>query len=63
MRKFTDAEKQQLRAKIKDEKERQYQAVRTIVRKNDNEEPSRILSLLFFWQFSSFWDFFFFWGD
>ena len=63
MKKFSDAEKQQLRAKIKDEQERQHQAVRTIVRKNDNEEPSRILSLLFFWNFSSFWDFFFFWSD
>lgn len=63
MRKFTDAEKQQLKAKIKDEREQQYQAVRKIVRKNDNEAPSRILSLLFFWKFSSFWDFFFFWSD
>ncbi len=63
MRKFTDAEKQQLQAKIKNERERQYQAVKKIVRKNDNEERNRILSLLFFWEFSSFWDFFFFWSD
>ncbi|MCE2393567.1 hypothetical protein J4G02_03025 [Candidatus Poribacteria bacterium] len=63
MRKLTDAEKRQLQNKIKDEREQQYQAVRKIVRKNDNEEPSRILSLLFFWKFSSFWDFFFFWSD
>jgi len=63
MRKFTDAEKQQLQAKIKDERERQYQAVREIVRKNHNEERNRILSLLFFWRFSSFWDFLFFWSD
>ncbi len=56
MRKFTDAEKQQLQAKIKDERERQYRAVRKIVRKND-EEPNRMLFLL------SFWDFFGFWSD
>ena len=55
MRKFTDAEKQQLQAKIKDERKRQYQAVRKIVRKNYNEEPNRILSLLFFWGFLDFW--------
>ena len=57
MRKFTDAEKQQLQAKIKDERERQYRAVRKIVRKNDNKEPNRMLFLL------SFWDFFGFWSD
>ena len=62
MRKFTDAEKQQLQAKIKSERKRQYQAVRKIVREND-EEPNKILSLLFFWKFSSFWDFLFFWSD
>ena len=55
MRKFTDAEKQQLQAKIKDERERQYQAVRKIVRKNDNEEPNRILFLSLFWGFLGFW--------
>jgi membrane protein insertase Oxa1/YidC/SpoIIIJ len=54
MRKFTNAEKQQLQAKIKDERERQYQAVRKIVRKN-NEEPNKILFLLFFWDFFGFW--------
>ena len=52
MRKFTEPEKQQLQAKIKDERERQYQAVRKIVRKNNNEEPNRLLSLLFFWDFT-----------
>ena len=55
MRKFTDAEKQQLQTKIKDERERQYQAVRKIVRKNNNEEPNRLLFLLVFWDFVSFW--------
>ena len=55
MRKFTDAEKQQLQAKIKDGRERQYQAVRKIVRKNDNEGPNRRLFLLFFWDFFGFW--------
>ena len=62
MRKFTDAEKQQLQAKIKSERKRQYQVVRKIVREND-EEPNKILSLLFFWKSSSFWDFLFFWSD
>ena len=52
MRKFTEPEKQQLQAKIKDEQKRRYQAVRKIVRKNDNEEPNRLLSLLFFWDFT-----------
>ena len=64
MRKFTDAEKQQLQAKIKDERERQHQAVRKIVRKNNNEEPSRILFLSFFCDLlNGFWDFLFFWSD
>ena len=55
MRKLTDAEKRQLQDKIKDERERQYQAVRKIVRKNNNEEPNRLLFLLLFWDFVSFW--------
>ena len=55
MRKFTDDEKQQLRAKIKDEQERQHQAVRKIVRKNENQERNWIFSLLFFWDFFGFW--------
>ena len=55
MRKFTDAEKRQLQDKIKDERERQSQAVRKIVRKNTNAERNWILSLLFFWEFSGFW--------
>ena len=55
MRKLNDAEKQQLQTKIKDERERQYQAVRKIVRKNDNEELNRMLFLSFFWSFLGFW--------
>ena len=55
MRTLTDAEKQQLRAKIKDERKRQYQAVRKIVRKND-EQPNKILFLLFFWDIFGIWD-------
>ena len=55
MRKFTDAEKQQLQAKIKDEQERQYHAVRKIVRKNYKEDPNRILFLSLFWGFRDFW--------
>ena len=52
MRKLTEPEKQQLQAKIKDEQKRRYQAVRKIARKNNNEEPNRLLSLLFFWDFT-----------
>ena len=55
MRKFTDTEKRQLQAKIEDERERQYQSVRKIVRKNENQERNWILSLLFFWDFFGFW--------
>ena len=55
MRELTDTEKQKLQDKIKDERERQYQAVRKIVRKNNNEEPNWLLFLLFFWDFVSFW--------
>jgi hypothetical protein len=55
MRNFTDAEKQQLQAKIKDEQERQYQSVRKIVRKNYKEDPNRILFLSLFWGFLDFW--------
>ena len=62
MRTLTDAEKQQLRAKIKDERKRQYQAVRKIVRKND-EQPNKILFLLFFWDIFGIWDSFRFWND
>ena len=54
MRKFTDAEKQQLQAKIKNGRKQQYQTVRRIARKND-EAPNKILFLLSFWNFSGFW--------
>ena len=49
MRKLTEPEKQQLQAKIKDERERRYQAVRKIARKNNNKKRNRILFLFFLW--------------
>ena len=39
MRPFTDAEKQQMQSKIKDEQERQNQAVREIARRRDGKKP------------------------
>ena len=42
MRQFTDAEKQQLQIKIKDEGERQKQAVRELARRNDGTPKKRV---------------------
>ena len=41
MRQFTDAEKQQLEAKIKDEQERQIQIVKELVQRNDGAPPKK----------------------